>query len=75
MSGPDTYLDAKMMRSYLRISTVQQFDRWCRKWGLEAVSPPGKRPRVYRTSDFLDAYRKWEASDTPSAGLERATTM
>ena len=75
MSGPETYLDAKMMRSYLRISTVQQFDRWCDKWGLAPVSPPGKRPRVYRASDFLNAYRKWESTDTPSPGLERTTQM
>lgn len=72
---PDKYVDAKMLRAYLGFKTVQQFDRWCEKWGLAPASPEGKRPRLYLTTDYLAAYARCSRSETRGPAIERTTPM
>lgn len=59
---PDMLTTAEI-KIAIGVKTVEQVDRWAAKWGLAPCSPPGTRPRLYRRSDFLEAYRREHKGD------------
>lgn len=69
----DRDLTTAELKVALGVPTVEQVDRWCERWGLEPISPKGRRPRRYAVVDFLAAVKRED--DTAREEVARTTAV
>lgn len=68
----DEFLTAQQIAGTLGLGHLQQFERWAEKWDLKPWSKPGRRPRLYRLKDVLEACEREYDDDSVVSPLHES---